>query len=112
MRDLILNHAYGKPSVAVQGIDGNPEEIQRAITELHNEGLVRIQSKGHNRGKTSILTYQITDHGTQLVNNGGYAKSKRRAIAKNLSRNILNSAWAIVLLIIGAVIDRIISILF
>lgn len=112
IKDLALQRAYNKPSVAVQGIAGNPEEVQKAITELHNEGLVQIQHKATNRGKTSIITYSITDLGTQLVNDGGYTKSKRKAKLKSLSKR----TWAIIGFVSGVVftklVDKLIDIIF
>lgn len=112
IKDRILSHAYGKSSVAVQNIDDNTDDVQAAITELHNEGLVQIQHKGTNRGKTSIITYSITDLGTGIVDNGGYVKVKRKRFRKNVSKKTISALWAIILLVIGAIIDRIISLLF
>lgn len=112
IKDRILSHAYGESSVAVQNIDGNTEDVQVALTELHNEGLVQIQHKGTNRGKTSIITYKITDLGTALVNSGGYTKSRVREKRKKYSANLSTAFWFIVAAIIGAIIDRIISLLF
>lgn len=113
IKDKILSHAYGKPSVAVQGIAGNPDGVQKAITELHNEGLVQIQHKATNRGNTSIITYAITDLGTQIVNRGGYyVKSKRKAKTNALSRK----AWAIIGFIVGvlftAIANKLIDVMF
>lgn len=112
IKDKILSHAYGKSSVAVQNIDGNTDDVQAAITELHNEGLVQIQHKGTNRGKTSIITYSITDLGTQLVNDGGYAKMRRKTKSKSLSKK----AWAIIGFIVGvlftAIANKLIDVIF
>ncbi len=111
-KDIILQKAYGKPSVAVQNIDNSPLKVQRAITELHNEGLVQIQHKATNRGVTSIKTYKITDLGSQLVDNGGYARSKRRGKAKALSKK----AWAIIGFIFGvlftAIANKLLDVIF
>lgn len=112
MKDMILSNAYGKSSVAVQNIDGNPEDVQATIIKLHNEGLVQILHKGTNRGKTSIITYKITDLGTQLVNDGGYAKMRRKTKAKSLSKK----AWAIIGFIVGvlftAIANKLIDVIF
>lgn len=112
IKDLVLQKAYGKPSVSAQGISGNPDETQRAIVELHNEGFVQIQHKATNRSKVSIITYAITDLGTQIVNDGGYAKSKRKTKINTLSRK----TWAIIGFIVGvlftAIANKLIDVIF
>lgn len=82
-KDAVLQKAYGRTSATPQAIDGDQEAIQAAIVSLHNEGLVKILNKGNNRGKVSVINYEITNKGTELVDEGGY-KTKRKAKIKGL----------------------------
>lgn len=86
LKDKILNAAYSKVSVTPGCVDGDSEAIQAAITALHNEGLVKIGSRGSHGGKSSVLNYEITEKGTELVDNGGYAKRQKTEKRRRLSR--------------------------
>lgn len=112
IKDAVLRKAYGRSCADPKRIEGNQTEVQSAIVELHNEGLVRILHNGNNRGTITVINYEITPLGTELVNKGGYAKSRRKQSRKKVSDKMVKGVWAIVLLVLGALIDRIISLLF
>lgn len=109
MKDAVLRKAYGRSCADPKRIEGNQSEVQTAIVELHNEGLVRILHKGNNRGKVTVISYEITPLGTELVDNGGYVKSRRKKRRKTLSKKTWSAVWFVVAAIIGAIIDRIVS---
>lgn len=107
LKDKILSAAYGNGSVTPGCVDGNIEAIQAAITALHNEGLVKIGGRGSHGGKSSILNFEITTKGAELVDNGGYAKSQKAEKRRHLSRK----AWAVIGAVGGSVLTELIHIL-
>lgn len=107
LKDKILNAAYGKVSVTPGCVEGDSEAIQAAITALHNEGLVKIGGRGSHGGKSSVLNFEITTKGAELVDNGGYAKGRRTGKRRRLSRK----AWAAIGAVGGSVLTELIHIL-
>lgn len=105
MKDAVLRKAYGCSCADPKRIEGDPIEVQSAIVELHNEGLVRILHKGSNRGTIAVINYEITPLGTELVNKGGYAKSRRKEQRKALSKK----SWAAIWFIAGCVTTKLIE---
>lgn len=105
IKDVVLRKAYRSSCADPQLIEGDPDEIQSAIVELHNEGLVRILNNGNNRGKVTVTNYKITSLGTELVNKGGYAKSTRKERRKALSKKY----WAAIGFILGAIVTTIVE---
>ena len=77
LKDKILYAAYGKVSVTPGCVNGDSEAIQAAITALHNEGLVKIGGRGSHGGESSVLNFEITTKGAELVDNGGYSKRQK-----------------------------------
>lgn len=112
LKDKILHKAYGRGAVSAQGIEGNPDDVQSAIAELHNEGLIRILHKGNNRGKVTVKGYEITDSGTELVNHGGYAKTKRKRRHAKLSEKAWYAIWFVIGAAANELIHRLISLLW
>lgn len=107
LKDKILNAAYGKASVTPGCVDGDSEEVQAAITALHNEGLVTIGGRGSHGGKSTVLNFEITTKGMELVDNGGYTKSQQIEKRRRLSRK----AWAAIGAVGGSVLTELIHIL-
>lgn len=112
LKDKILHKAYGRGAVSAQGIEGNPDDVQSAIMELHNEGLIRILHKGNDRGKVTVKGYEITDRGTELVDHGGYAKTKRKLKRAKLSNKVWYGIWFVIGTAANELIHRLISLLW
>lgn len=105
MKDAALRKAYGRSCADPKRIEGDQTEVQSAIVELHNEGLVRILHKGNNRGKVTVINYEITPLGTELVDKGGYVKSRRKKRRKTLSKK----SCAAIGFMLGAIVTKIIE---
>lgn len=112
LKDKILNAAYGKESVRPDCIDGDSDAIQTAITALHNEELVKIGGRGLNAGKSSIINFEITDKGTELVDNGGYAKRQKAEKRGKVKSELWNGLKFVIAAVVGGVIDRLLQIFF
>lgn len=112
LKDKILNAAYGKDSVTPGCVDGDSEAIQAAITALHNEELVKIGGRGSHGGKSSILNFEITTKGAELVDNGGYAKRKKDEKQRKAKSEMWNGLKFVIAAIVGGVIDRLLQIFF
>lgn len=107
IKDAILRKAYGRTCVNPQTIEGDAEALQSSITSLHNEGLIKILKKGNNRGKVTVISYEITDAGTELVDCGGYVKRNRKNKLKMLSAK----TWASITFVLGIVLTELVHIL-
>lgn len=112
LKDKILNAAYGKVSVTPGCVDGDSEAIQAAITALHNEGLVKIGGRGSHGSKSSVLNFEITTKGAELVDNGGYAKSRRTEKRRRLSRRLENVLYFLLGAATTAIVERLVGLLF
>lgn len=112
LKDKILNAAYGKDSVTPGCIDGDSEAIQAAITALHNEGLVKIGGRGSHGGKSSVLNFEITEKGTELVDNGGYSKRQKTEKRRRLSRRLENALYFLLGAATTAIVERLVGLLF
>lgn len=112
LKDKILNAAYGKVSVTPGCVEGDSEAIQAAITALHNEGLVKIGGRGSHGGKSSVLNFEITAKGAELVDNGGYAKNRRTEKRSKVKSELWNGLKFVLAAVVGGVIDRLLQIFF
>lgn len=112
LKDKILNAAYGKVCVTPGCVDGDKDMIQAAIITLSNEGLVNILGRGSHGGKSSILNFEITEKGTVLVNNGGYAKLQKKGKRKRLSRKLENALYFMLGAATTAIVERLVGLLF
>lgn len=112
LKDKILNAAYGKVSVTPGCVDGDSEAIQAAITALHNEGLVKIGGRGSHGGKSSVLNFEITAKGTELVDNGGYSKRQKTEKRRRLSRRLENALYFLLGAATTAIVERLVGLLF
>lgn len=112
LKDKILNAAYGKVSVTPGCVEGDSEAIQAAITALHNEGLVKICGRGSHGGKSSVLNFEITTKGAELVDNGGYAKNQRTEKRSKVKSELWNGLKFVLAAVVGGVIDRLLQIFF
>ena len=108
-KDKVLQKAYGHSSVNASAIDGDSEAIQAAIIALHDEGLVKILNKGNNHGKIAVINYEITEKGTTLVDNGGYAKRNRRAKCAKMRAMLWRAAQFVLAAIVGGIISMLIQ---
>lgn len=90
---------------------GDSEAIQAAITALHNEGLVKIRGRGSHGGKSTILNFEITTKGTELVDNGGYAKRQKAEKRRRLSRKAENALYFILGAATTAIVERLVGLL-
>lgn len=112
LKDKILNAAYGKLSVTPGCVDGDVEAIQAAITALHNEGLVKICGRGSHGGKSSVLNFEITEKGAELVDNGGYVKRQKVGRRRKVKSELWNGLKFVLAAVVGGVIDRLLQIFF
>ena len=112
LKDKILNAAYGKVSVTPGYVDGDSEAIQAAITALHNEGLVKIGGRGSHGGKSSVLNFEITTKGAELVDNGGYSKRQKAERRSKVKSELWNGLKFVLAAVVGGVIDRLLQIFF
>ena len=112
LKDKILSAAYGKVSVTSGCIDGDSEAIQAAITALHNEGLVKIGGRGSHGGKSSVLNFEITEKGAELVDNGGYSKRQKTEKRRRLSRRLENALYFLLGAATTAIVERLVGLLF
>lgn len=112
LKDKILSAAYGKVSVTPGCINGDSEVIQAAITALHNEGLVKIGGRGSHGGKSSVLNFEITEKGAELVDNGGYSKRQKTEKRRRLSRRLENALYFLLGAATTAIVERLVGLLF
>lgn len=112
LKDKILSAAYGKVSVTPGCIDGDGDAIQTAITALHNEGLVKIGGRGSHGGKSSVLNFEITEKGAELVDNGGYSKRQKTEKRRRLSRRLENALYFLLGAATTAIVERLVGLLF
>lgn len=112
LKDKILNAAYGQVCVTPGCVDGDGEAIQAAITALHNEGLVKILGRGSHGGKSSVLNFEITEKGMELVDNGGYSKRQKTEKRRRLSRRLENALYFLLGAATTAIVERLIGLLF
>ena len=111
LKDKILNAAYGKNSVTPGCVNGDSDAIQAAITALHNEGLIKIGGRGSHVGKSTILNFEITTKGAELVDNGGYAKHQKAEKRRRLSRKAENALYFILGAATTAIVERLVGLL-
>ena len=111
-KDKVLQKAYGHSSANATAIDGDSEAIQAAIMALHDEGLVKILNKGDNRGQITVINYEITEKGTTLVDNGGYAKRNRSAKCAKIRATLWRAAQFVLAAIVGGVTAQLLQRLF
>lgn len=108
-KDKVLQKAYGHASANAGTINGDIDAIQAAIMALHDEGLVKILNKGNNRGKITVINYEITEKGSTLVDNGGYAKRNRRAKYAKIRAMLWRAAQFVLAAIVGGIISMLIQ---
>ena len=111
-KDKVLQKAYGHSSANASAIDGDSEAIQSAIMALHDEGLVKVINKGNNCGKIAVINYEITEMGTTLVDNGGYAKRNRILKCAKMRATLWRAAQFVLAAIVGGVIAQLLQRLF